>query len=80
MGEELQTDCRSTNSAFQMFLKHSPDALEHLFDRSQKYQKKEKTNLLCRLQAHTLPDATPPIGKIYHFTKIAVTFEPVMRF
>ena len=25
-----------------------------------------------------LPDATPPIGKIYPFTKMAVTFEPMM--
>ena len=24
-------------------------------------------------QAHTLPDATPPLGKIPPFTKIAVT-------
>ena len=35
------------------------------------------TCLLRRLQAQTLPDATPPIGKIYPFTKTAVTFEPV---
>ena len=39
-----------------------------------------KTSLLRRLQAQTLPDATPPIGKIYPFTKTAVTFEPGMRF
>ena len=39
-----------------------------------------KTSLLRRLQAQTLPDATPPIGKIYPFTKMALTFEPVMRF
>ena len=29
----------------------------------------------ARLQAQTLPDATPPIGKINTFSKIAVTFE-----
>ena len=39
-----------------------------------------KTSLLRRLQAQTLPDATPPIGRIYPFSKMAVTFEPVMRF
>ena len=27
-----------------------------------------------------LPNATPPIGKIYPFSKIAVTFERVMQF
>ena len=27
-----------------------------------------------------LPDATPPIGKIYPFSKMAVTFEPAMGF
>ena len=25
----------------------------------------------------TLPDATPPVGKIHSFSKIAVTFEPI---
>ena len=40
----------------------------------------ESPSLLRRLQAQTLPDATPPIGKIYPFSKMAVTFEPVMRF
>ena len=40
----------------------------------------EETSLLCRLQAQTLPDATPQIGKISPCTKMAVTFEPVMRF
>ena len=39
-----------------------------------------KTSLLCRLQAQTLPDATPPIGKIHPFSKMAVTFEPLMGF
>ena len=28
----------------------------------------------------TLPDATPPVGKIHRFSKIAVTFEPMQRF
>ena len=34
----------------------------------------QKTSLLRRLQAQTLPDATSPLGKI------AVNFEPVERF
>ena len=36
------------------------------------------TSLLRRLQAQTLPDATPPIDKILPFSKIALIFEPVM--
>ena len=39
-----------------------------------------KTSLLCRLQAQTLPDEAPPIGKIHRFSKITVTFEPLMGF
>ena len=39
-----------------------------------------QTSLLHRLLAQTLPDATPPIGKIQPFSKMAVTFEPQMRF
>ena len=31
------------------------------------------TRLLYRLQAQTLTDATPPIGKICPFSKMAVT-------
>ena len=34
-----------------------------------------KTSLLCRLQAQTLTDATPPIGKIHPFSK---PVEPMM--
>ena len=37
---------------------------------------KLKTSLLRRLQAQTLPHEAPPVGKIYLFSKIAVTFEP----
>ena len=33
-----------------------------------------------RLQTQTLPDEAPPMGKIHPFSKIAVTFEPVMQF
>ena len=36
--------------------------------------------MLRRLKAQTLPDATPTIGKIPPFGKIAVTLEPVLRF
>ena len=39
-----------------------------------------KTSLLRRLQAQTLPNATPPIGKILPFSKIAITFDPIVRF
>ena len=39
-----------------------------------------KTSLLRRLQAQTLPDATPPLGKIPQFTKIAVTFDLMKQF
>ena len=38
---------------------------------------KIKTSLLRRLQAQTLPEATPPIGQIHPFSKMAVTFEPL---
>ena len=34
---------------------------------------------LDRLQTQTLPDATPPKGKIHQFSKIAVTLEPVLQ-
>ena len=30
--------------------------------------------------AQTLPNATPPIGKIHPFSKIAISSEPIMRF
>ena len=39
-----------------------------------------KTSLLHRLQAQTLPDATQRVSKIHHFSKIAVTFEPIGQF
>ena len=39
-----------------------------------------KTSLLRRLQEQTLPDEAPPMGKIHPFSKITVTFEPVMQF
>jgi hypothetical protein len=37
-----------------------------------------KTSLLRRLQAQTLPNEAPPIGKIHPFSKMAVTFEPMI--
>ena len=40
----------------------------------------DKTSLLRRLQAQTLPDEDPLMSKIHPFSKIAVTFEPVMQF
>ena len=39
-----------------------------------------KTSLLRRLQAQTLPNETPPIGKIHPYSKITVTFEPIQLF
>ena len=38
----------------------------------------EITSLLRRLQAHTLSDEVPPLGIIHPFTKMAVTFEPLL--
>ena len=38
-----------------------------------------ETSLLRRLQAQTLPDAAPPISKTQPFSKMAVTFEPIMQ-
>ena len=40
----------------------------------------KKTSLLRRLQAQTLPNATPAIGKISPVSKITITFEPLMGF
>ena len=40
----------------------------------------KKTSLLGRLQAQTLPYATPPIGKFNHFSKMTLTLKPLMRF
>ena len=45
-----------------------------------KKQEEEKTSLLRRLQAQTLPNEAPPEGKIRLFRKIAVTFEPIQQF
>ena len=39
-----------------------------------------KTSLLRRLQVQTLPNTTPPVGKIQQFIKIVVDFEPIMQF
>ena len=36
-----------------------------------------ETSLLRRLQAQTLPDSPPPIGKIPSFSEMTVTFEPL---
>ena len=38
-----------------------------------------QTSVLRRLQKQTLPDATPPLGKVSLFTKIAVTFKPMKQ-
>ena len=39
-----------------------------------------KKKLIRMLQARTLPDATPPIGKILSFSKMTVTLEPLVGF
>ena len=39
-----------------------------------------QASLLCRLQAQTLPDATPSMGKIHPFIKMTITFEPLLEF
>ena len=38
-----------------------------------------ETSVLRRLQAQTLSDATPSMGKIHLFSKIAITFEPIIQ-
>jgi hypothetical protein len=42
--------------------------------------KTAQLDTLRNKSAQTLPDATPPIGKINHFSKIAVNFEPLVGF
>ena len=39
-----------------------------------------KNEPAAQAAGQTLPDATPPVGKIHPFSKIAVTFEPIQRF
>ena len=39
-----------------------------------------KTSLLRRLQTQTLLDAIQLIGKIHPFSKMTVTFQPLMGF
>ena len=39
-----------------------------------------ETSLLRRLQAQTLPNEAPPIGKMHPFGKMAVNFQPLMGF
>ena len=34
----------------------------------------------AQAEGQTLPNATPPVGKIPPFTKIAVTFDPIKQF
>ena len=43
-----------------------------------KYLPKNKP--AAKAAGQTLPNATPPVGKIHPFIKIAVTFEPIQRF
>ena len=56
-----------------------PASTSYIFHGFQKLKLvSSRTSLLRRLQAQTLPHATPPIGKIHPFSKIAIAFEPVM--
>ena len=38
----------------------------------------KKNSLHCKLQVQTLPDANPPTGKIQQFSKIDVSFDPLV--
>ena len=52
-------------------------------DKTRNWKKNKEyrdTSLLRRLQVQTLPDEAPPIGKIHRFSKMAITFEPLMGF
>ena len=40
----------------------------------------QETSLLRRLQGRPSTPEAPPIGKIHPFSKMAVTFEPLMGF
>ena len=40
----------------------------------------EKNNFNQKAEIIFLPDTTPPIGKIYPFRRIGVTFEPIIGF
>ena len=44
------------------------------------YVQPVEKSVLRRLQVQTLPDEAPPIGKIHPFSKMAITFKPVMQF
>ena len=39
-----------------------------------------KNKPTAQAAGQTLPDETPPVGKIHPFSKIAVTFVPIQRF
>ena len=40
----------------------------------------EKNKPPAQAAGQTLPDATPPVGKVHPFSKITVNFEPIQRF
>ena len=50
MGEQLQLDLKSPGSPFQMFLKYSPDALNHLFNRWKFYRNTNTISPPIRIQ------------------------------
>ena len=54
-------------------------------ERVSKFMNKSMTKVsvehkLRRLQAQTIPNVTPPMGNIHPFSKMAITFEPLIGF
>ena len=62
---------------FQSQLLHMCEFRLYLASLSLKSRVISEKSLLRRLQEQTLPDEAPPEGKIYQFSKIAVTFEQI---
>ena len=79
-GSDLLNVTNITNSVAQDFLKHNFFAIPYLLYYCNIFNDlfliPEKQGLLT----HTLPNAIPTTGKINSFSKIAVTFKPMMQF
>jgi hypothetical protein len=43
-------------------------------------ERRKKTSLLHKLQARTLPNEAPPVGKIHPFSEFSVTSEQIQQF
>ena len=74
-----KTDCRDISESFN---RSGSNARSDKIDSRDKsdISDSNETSLLRMLQAQTLPDEAPPVGKINLFSKIAVTFEPIQQF